>query len=129
MTVRTHLEKMHGRMTEHHESLAARHTALAGHHASMTKADKAFSDHHVAMKGEHEEIAKEHAAMATYHGECAAQCAKAADSIDLNRLVPTAVSALAPTAPLRAVPRPGQPALDKNVSVPLEFEHLVKDGS
>lgn len=140
-SARQHLANFHKGANEHHGLAASEHAGLQRKHAkiaaihlSLHKAD-GLSDGedgpHARLAAEHDgaaehhaQLAKSHTAQMNYHATAAEECAKAMDG-DLNKLVPTAVSAIAPESP-RLVKRPGQPE-PAALPVPLEFEKLVTD--
>ena len=103
LTMKEHLSGMHGRLAEHHKS-------LAGHFETLSKyMAKARNDEARDSKGTLDAMAAEHHDMAEFHADCAEKCAKAAEG-DLSKLVPLGVSRVAPDAPRnRAVYRAGQP--------------------
>ncbi len=97
-------------------------TSAATHHTAMAKLAA------TAMNGceeDSDERTMHKSAMDSHisHAECCAECAKAcdkADSSDFEKLIPSAVSRVTPTAPgIRMVPRAGQqmptmPEVDKD---------------
>lgn len=93
MTIREHLQKAHSFMAEHHREMSKCHSAAMG------KADGMGEFHKSAMAA--------HEAAADQHDEMASECEKAT-SAELAKMIPTRVSAVTPTAPVRAVPRHGQ---------------------
>jgi hypothetical protein len=75
-----------------------------------------------------QEHAQHHEQMSKLHGAMKEGCEKSVDTDDLNKLMPTGVSAIADPsrAPSsRLVPRTGQPTPDMPKVTP-EFEHLVR---
>ena len=112
-TVREHLQKVHRVIAEHHREMSKCHGA------AMDKAVAGDVHHefHNAAQAAHNVAADEHDALCE-------ECAKAIAS-DLQKLVPTRVSAVAPTAPVRAVPRTGQRTIPLSEMVDPEFAKLV----
>jgi hypothetical protein len=124
-SMKEHLVEMHKRLAKHHE-------AVSGHCQDLADCmGKASTDEGAKGKGSLEELSGEHVAMAEFHDSCAAKCAKAALS-ELNRVVPSNISGIAPDVPAntRAVPRYGAP-LQQCPTVPLEFERMfsTEDGA
>ncbi|MCU1317253.1 MAG: hypothetical protein JWN63_2575 [Candidatus Acidoferrum typicum] len=134
MTMREHLSNFHKRQSAHHAGKAAFHATAAEHfkklagHIGKSETTEASEDSKgilAALAAMHEEQSQEHAGMGGFHAEQMEECSKAADG-DLNKLVPTRISAVAPTPPgVRAVPRAGQPA-PENITVPEEFAKLAQ---
>jgi hypothetical protein len=140
-SMKEHLTQFHESEAAHHDHKAAHHKAIAGHYhklaSSLGKAEvtEAQADSKAtleAMAGMHEVTSQNHADRAEYHRDCAEKCRKAMNAADLNKLVPTSVSAIAPDRPnIRAVLRPGQrefpantaPELSKIIGVGDEFMH------
>jgi len=110
---------------------------MAEHFQSVASMGKAHDDGLAKLA---EAVAAEHSGMSEEHTQMADDCAKCAKSIfdafkaeepdELQKargnLMPTEVSAVAPTAPgLTMVPRAGQ-RIESGVRVPKEFAHLTK---
>lgn len=134
-SVREHLGK------EVHEADAAQwdvmHKGLAKLAGISRQAHKAsgMGDNqdgpHKQAADELDKLAGTCAAHAEHHRDAAAKCNKAAVD-ELNKLVPTDISAVAPDRPgIRSVPRPGQPELPAKPNVDEQFRKLVsvEDGS
>jgi hypothetical protein len=134
-TMKEHLAGMHARHQEHHELKAKIHKKMAGHFETLgkhfqkttaTEAERDAAATLAALSSEHESLWQEHSDLAAYHQEQLKACEKAADS-DLNKLVPTSVSAVAPNRPgLTMVPRAGEQPVPARPAVPEQFAHLVK---
>jgi hypothetical protein len=117
-SMREHLADVHKRTAAHHGTKAALHETAATHykalakHLSKTETTEAAKDSKgllEALSAIHEQHSQEHANMAEFHSACAEKCDKAADAADLNKIVPTQVSVVAPTRPtITPVLRPGQ---------------------
>jgi hypothetical protein len=115
--MREHLQNFHTKEAEHHTAKAAHHATAAELHGRLAKCmGKATTDGAKdaqgiieALAAMHTEQSNEHAGMADYNSEAADKCSKAVDNADLEKLVPTRVSSIAPTQPtnLRAIPRFG----------------------
>jgi len=117
----------HAAKTAFHATAAEHFKKLAGHlgKSETTEAGKDSKQILETLAGMHEEQSQEHAGMATFHHESMEACAKAADG-DLNKLVPTSVSAVTPTRPgITAVPRAGAQPIPEKIPVPEEFEKLA----
>jgi hypothetical protein len=135
MTIREHLQHLHKAIAGHFREKAEHHGEMeksahehAGLHDAMAKATgvqthRDFASRHRADALIHKNMNKHYLQKAAYHDDQAAECAKAVDTSDLNKLVPTNVSGVVPTR-ITAVPRPGQPVPTVNVAP--EFEHLFK---
>jgi hypothetical protein len=145
LTVKSFLKKHLSKLAEYHQAHQAHHEKMAAHHEAAADAlGKAHDDDDDHAKA-HLAMAKAHRDMAEACAEHAAGCeeqtslldeltTKAADTTDLNKLVPDHVRSAIPmpeaygsAVGLTAVPRHGQPAINEGKpEVPLEFEHLVK---
>lgn len=112
-SVREHLMKAHSFMAEHHRSMSKCHSAAMG---------KAVAGD--GMHEFHKNAAMHHDAAAEQHDAACEECQKATES-ELRKLVPTAVSGIAPTAPVRAVPRTGQREIPLADTVDFQFRKLV----
>jgi hypothetical protein len=118
-SMKEHLVTVHKRLSKHHAAVSGHYLDMAD---CMGKADN--GDESTKAKGSLEALAGEHSDMAQFHEDCAAKCSKAAAD-ELNKLVPSNVSAVVPNAPgIRAIPRPGQPPISEKPNVPLEFEKI-----
>jgi hypothetical protein len=121
------MEKEHfQRAAKHHVVLTKRHRAIAAAAekargvAKSAKSDlqgvdlEALDQFLETFIEEHSAISDEHVAMAEHYAQCA-KTAEKAEGDEMNkadRLVPTNVSAVAPTPPgIRAVPRAGSAPL------------------
>ena len=123
-TMREHLHDLHRREAQYHTAKAGRHAAVGSHYqklasalgkAEVSEAQKDTAAILEALAAVHQEESQEHAGMAKFHADCGEKCMKAADG-DLNKLVPTSVSAVAPTRPgITPVLRPGQRELPANM--------------
>jgi hypothetical protein len=72
-----------------------------------------------SQKNFHECAKAAHDAAAGQHDGMAEECSKAMDAVDLNKLVPTGVSVVAPTRPaIAAVPRFGSKGMPVSVVSP-----------
>jgi hypothetical protein len=111
-SVREHLKKAHEAIASHHRTMSQAHSA------AMEK--ETMGTHHHSF---HKAAAAAHTAAAEAHDEMCNECAKAADG-DLNKLVPTSVSAVVPTR-ITAVPRTGQP-VPATVKVDPEFQKMFQ---
>jgi len=119
--MREHLSKLHEAEAGHHDHKSEHHLAIAGHYRKLassfsktetSEAQKDFAGLLETMAGMHEVTSQKHAAHAEFHRDCAEKCNKAMDAADLNKLVPTRVSAIAPERPtITPVPRYGAPPL------------------
>jgi hypothetical protein len=120
-SMREHLTNFHTKESEHHTAKAAHHATAAELHGRLARCmGKATTDGAKdaqgileALAAMHTEQSNEHTGMADWNAECADKCSKATDAADLEKLVPTRVSSIAPTQPtnLRAVPRFGSKEL------------------
>jgi hypothetical protein len=120
-TMKNHLADFHKRASEHHAN-------MAGHFQRIAKCVEKTEAANGSGKETLSAMADEHVAMSEYHSAACDKCAKAAAS-DLekaNQVMPTRVSAIAPTAPARAVPRFGQPETPAAAAVPYQFAKLVE---
>jgi hypothetical protein len=117
-SMREHLQNFHAKESEHHAAKAAYHATAAELHSRLadcmgksttTEPAKAAQAHLDALAAMHKEQAKQHSDMADWNAECADKCSKATDAADLEKLIPTRVSSIAPAQPtnLRAIPRYG----------------------
>jgi len=139
MTVRKHLQELHGKLAEHHMRKSEHHKSMASHFeklashfsksgaAEREKETKGICD---ALAGEHEEMSQHHAEMAEYHSAQMEECSKAADGDlqkrNLDAIVPDGVHRVTPTPPsVRAVPRAGMAPIADKPNVPAQFEKLV----
>jgi hypothetical protein len=114
MTVRQHLQKAHEVLAEHHRRMSKIHGAAMG----KAVAGDPTHEFHKAAVAAHNTAAENHDSM------CDA-CAKAIGD-ELDKLVPTNVSGVTPTAPgIRAVPRAGQRQDPEKLEVEPEFAKLV----
>jgi hypothetical protein len=128
--VREHLTALHDRMVEHHTKKAASHAARATHFTKLatqlgkTETTEAVQDSAAvlgALAGLHEEMSQEHTDMATFHADSKEACQKAA-SDQLDKVVPTNISGIAPPAPtIRPIPRTGSPAFPATAAGGDEF--------
>ncbi len=123
-SMREHLTEVHKRTAEHHSKKATSHVARATHFKKLatqlgkTETTEASKDSKAILEALavlHEEMSQEHSDMAEFHSDCAEKCAKAVDAGDLNKLVPTRVSTIAPP---RAVPRTGAPPIQRRAVDP-----------
>ena len=110
-SVREHLQNAHSLIAAHHRSLAECHKS------AMAKAVDSMQKFHKEAMAAHEEAADAHEALCK-------ECAKAIAS-DLHKMVPTNVSAVAPTAPVRPVLRHGQREIPLSETVDPRFAKLV----
>lgn len=133
-TMREHLAGLHKREAQHHVHKAAHHAAVGEHYQKLaghigksetTEASKDSAGILAELASLHESLSAEHTSMSAHHHEMMEECSKAADG-DLNKLVPTQVSAITPDRPgIRAVPRAGQQPIPERPNVPEAFEHLA----
>jgi hypothetical protein len=72
-----------------------------------------------------DELVGEYADAAASDIESCKECSKAIEAGDLAKLVPTAISAVVPTAPVRAVPRAGQREILTDMVEPM-FRKIVE---
>ena len=134
-TVRQHLQTLHTNLADHHQKKTEHHAKMASHfaklakHLGKTETTEAAKDSKgilEALASEHEEMSQHHAGQVEHHNAQVEACMKA-DAGDLNKLVPTSVSAVTPG--VRAVPRPGQQPVNKapeKPNVPLEFQKMFE---
>jgi hypothetical protein len=122
---------MRAQLKQFFKSAAAHHATMATLHKERMDGEEEDSPAHTFHKGA--------AAAHAQHGLECSECAKGffsefspvslgrAEEDELDKLQPTGVSAVAPTAPgVHAVPRAGaRPLLDSS-RVPEPFRHLVK---
>jgi hypothetical protein len=85
----------------HHDTAAMGHREMMGHHREGTP-------EHAFHRAQHES----HTTMRDFHKSC---MEKALDD-EMNKVVPTQVSAVAPDRPGRLVNRPGSPMIEKRVT-------------
>jgi hypothetical protein len=117
--------KVFERSAERNIAGAKRSKAAAAHlRKFMTKAEM-DEEHPVAAIAELlEELAEEQANSAGFDLECCKAFAKADDD-ELQKLVPTRISAVVPTAPVRVIPRTGQREIPLSATVDPQFAKLV----
>ena len=118
MTVRQHLQKAHSAIAEFHQNMSK------CHNSAMSKEGMGVDE-----KTFHKSAAAAHDEAANVHTQLCDECLKAAAADELaksQRLVPTNVSAVTPTAPgIRAVPRAGQRVEPEKIEVEPEFAKLI----
>jgi hypothetical protein len=116
MTVREHLARLHKSAAAHHRTMAEIHGNVVAKAEGMEDNQKTF---HECSKAAHDAAAGQHDGMAE-------ECSKAAEG-DLNKLIPTGVSAIAPDRPkITPVPRLGQPAIPAAANVDPVFAKLFE---
>lgn len=113
------------------EHLRATHTAAHQHHTEMIAAHKSALEKATAMEPHghqaefHKTAIASHEKMQSHCATQMAECDKAADAGDLNKVIPSAISKLAPPAPgIRAIPRFGAPSMPAKANVPEEFSKV-----
>ena len=116
-------------MSKVSEHLAGLHKAASSFHRTMTKCHGDAMGKAVAGNSEHDfhkAAAAAHEQAADQHDQMCEECSKAIVA-DLNKLVPTNVSAVTPTPPgVRAVPRAGQrPIEEAKPVVEAQFAKLL----
>jgi hypothetical protein len=124
-TVRKHLAAFHERAAADHTTMAKCFSKLAGY----SKAAKSEMKDGEPMMGLGEcltTIANTHEAAAAFHKEAMSECMKAAEA-DMNKLVPSSVSMIAPetNSGVRAVLRAGQQPITAKPDVPVQFEKFI----
>jgi hypothetical protein len=147
--MKTHLHKFLTKMAEHHVAKAKHHSAKVEHHHQLGEKYGSLGTFHKAkhdgadpatifsaIAEAHAATAEEHSDMSQEHGDMAEACIKLAKTLaetttgewsrkaamgdDLDKLVPTAVSAVAPNRPgITAVPRAGMQPLPTAAENPL----------
>ena len=104
-TMKEHLAKLHKRHAVHYTETAQNHKAMAGHFeqlashfkkTAVTEAEKDAQGTLAALADENHKIAREHSTLASWHQGAQEECEKATDAADLDKLMPTRVSAIAP---------------------------------
>jgi hypothetical protein len=122
MTDKEREARSHKSEAAHHRTMAEIHGNLVAKSEGMDDNEKAF---HEGSKAAHLAAAGDHDAMAA---ECekADKAEKAVAESDLNKLIPTNVSAVHGGAPgITAVARPGGRPVPAAPNVPLEFQKMV----
>jgi hypothetical protein len=122
-SAREHMASNHGKEQAHWSEFGKGLRNVATHLRSMHKES--------GMTGECkpadavDKLADLAVSHSNYHGEQVEACKKALDA-EMNKLVPSNVSAIVPDLPadIRRVPRTGQPKVPVKPNVPLEFEKV-----
>jgi hypothetical protein len=120
-------------VSDHAESVSAHHAKMSKAHAAMTdglEKDSPEDVFHKTAMAQHADQSANWAELGETCATCASKCGKTEGdemeklfSMD-DRLVPSAVSAIAPDAP-RAIPRYGARAVPASDAVPEIFRKMV----
>jgi hypothetical protein len=119
--------KVFERSAERNIAGAKRSKAAAAHLRKFMNKAEMDEEHPVAAIAELlEELAEEQANSAGFDLECCKAFAKAEADDDLQKLVPTRISAVVPTAPVTPVLRTGQRQIPLSKMVDPQFAKLVE---